>query len=139
MKKLFLFCICALFLTSTHGQTFQKGNVVSHHIGTVNLNPDVTYNQWKTFMLSEWIPALNKEFEGDCKIYFIEGERGHNKESLGMFWVFKSIEARDKYWPEFQKSSEAWKTIFNKLQPLYQRFTKLGEFKVDSSSGWIVL
>ena len=83
-------------------------------------------------MVSEWVPALNEELKGDCQIYFIEGERGQNKESLGMFWIWKSRETRDKYWPGFQESSEAWKTIFNKLQPLYQKFTELGEFKAES-------
>lgn len=138
MKKILLSTACALFLISSFGQSLQKGNVVSHHIGTVKLSPDVTYDQWKGFMLSEWLPAINKEFEGDCKIYFIEGERGHYNGSFGMFWVFKSVEARDKYWPEFQKSSEASKGIFNKLHPLYQKFIELGELKVETSSGWVV-
>ena len=138
MKKLLLTTVCAFLLISSHSQTLEKGNIVSHHLGTVELSPDVTYNQWKTFMVSEWIPALNKELKGDCKIYFIEGERGQQKESLGMLWIFKSVETRDKYWPGFQESSEAWKTIFNKLQSLYQKFAELGEFRVESSSGWII-
>jgi len=111
---------------------------VGHHLGTVDLGPDVTYDQWKTFMISEWIPALNKQFDGDCMIYLIEGERGQYKESLGMLWIFKSVKVRNKYWPEFQQSSEAFNAIFEKLRPLYQELGELGEFKVQSSTSWIV-
>jgi hypothetical protein len=89
--------------------------------------------------MSEWLPALNKEFNGDCKVYFIEGERGHYKGSSALLLVFKSVEARNKYWPEFQKSSDAYNIIFNKLLPLKKKFDDLGVFNIESSSGWIVI
>jgi hypothetical protein len=138
MKKLLFTAACAIFLISSYGQSLEKGNAVGQHIGTVNLNSDVTYNQWKSFIISEWLPALNKEFNGDCKAYFIEGERGHYKGSSALLLVFTSVEARNKYWPEFQKSSDAFNIIFNKLLPLKEKFDQFGEFKIESSSGWIV-
>jgi hypothetical protein len=138
MKQLLLTATCAIFLISSYSQTLEKGNTVGQHIGTVNLNPDVTYNQWKSFMMSEWLPAINKEFEGECKFYFIEGERGHYKGSIALLTVFISVEARDKYWPEFQQGTDAWKSIYNKLLPLKKKFDELGVFKIESSSDWIV-
>lgn len=138
MKKLLLTTVCAFFLIACYSQELQKGNAIGHHVGIVKLSPDATYNQWKSFMISEWIPALNKEFEGDCKAYFIEGERGRYEGSAGVILAFNSVETRDKYWPEFQKSSEVWKTIYKKLLPLKKKFDELGEFKIESSSTWVV-
>ncbi len=137
MKKILLTIACTFFLVSSYSQTLEKGNVVGFHVGTVILNPDVTFNQWKSFFIEEWLPAINKEFEGEMKYYFLEGERGDQK---GYFTVLtvKSIQVRDKYWPEFKKSSEAFNTKFNNLIPVYNKLNALGEFKVESSTDWLV-
>jgi hypothetical protein len=106
-------------------------------VGTVKLNPDVTYNQWKSFFTEEWLPAINKEFEGEMMFYFLEGERGDLKENFSVLTV-KSIQVRDKYWPEFNKSSEAFNTKLNNVIPVYNKLNALGEVKFESSTDWLV-
>ena len=71
MKKLLLIFACTFFLISSYSQTLEKGNVIGYHVGNVKLNPDVTYNQWKSFFIEEWLPAINKEFEGEYEFYFL--------------------------------------------------------------------
>jgi len=137
MKKILLTFACTFFLISSYSQTLEKGCTIGIHVGTVKLHPDVTYNQWKSFMIEEWLPAINKEFEGEMKYYFLEGERGDQKGNFSVITV-KSIQVRDKYWPEHQKSSEAFNTKFNNVIPVYNKLNALGEFNVESSTDWLV-
>jgi len=137
MKKILLTIACTFFLISSYSQTLEKGNVIGFHVGTVKLNPDVTYNQWKSFFIEEWLPAINKEFEGEMKWYFLEGERGDQKGNFSVL-ILGSIQVRDKYWPEFGKSSEAFNTKFNNVIPVYNKLNALGEVKFESSTDWLV-
>jgi hypothetical protein len=137
MKKILLTFACTFFLISSYSQTLEKGTAIGFHVGTVKLNPDVTYNQWKSFMTEEWLPAINKEFEGEMKYYFLEGERGDQTGNFSIITV-KSIQVRDKYWPEHKKSSEAFNTKLNNVIPVYNKLNALGEFKVELSTDWLV-
>ena len=137
MKKLIVPSLCAFLLFSSC-QTIEKGSVLGTHFGTVELKPDVTYEQWKSFVKEEYIPAYNKEFEGDIKAYFIEGERGNFEGYCGFFLVFQSVEKRNKYWPEFQKSTETYSQKIKNVMPVYNKLNELGEFKIESSTDWIV-
>jgi len=63
MKKLILLATFILMAGTIFGQTLQKGNVLGLHVITVNLDPDVTYNQWKNAALTVYIPALIRNFK----------------------------------------------------------------------------
>ena len=54
MKKLVftLLLLTPLFLTPTFGQGLSKGNLLGIHTMKINLDPDVTMNQYKDFLLS---------------------------------------------------------------------------------------
>jgi len=97
MKKLILTAAFIIVAGATFGQTFQKGNLIGHHVGIIILDPDVTYNQYKDFYLNKYIPAFNKQFQGDIKLYHAEGDRGDDENCVSDFIVFKSVEVRDKY------------------------------------------
>ena len=58
------------------GQTLQKGSILALHVISVNLDPDVTFNQWENFGLTKFIPALNEEFQGDIELYYAKVDRG---------------------------------------------------------------
>ena len=51
MKKNLIIVALILIMGVTYGQTFQKGNLVGFHVGTVDLDPDVSLNQWKKLLL----------------------------------------------------------------------------------------
>ena len=122
-----------------YGQSFQKGNLVGFHVGTVNLDPDVTFNQWKEYALEKYVPAFNKEFEGDVTLYYADGERGEFKNYVGMYLVFKSVEVRDKYIPEESKTSEMFNSKWEKLKPVRDELDKLGEWSADHWTDWVIL
>jgi len=138
MRKL-LFALAIFLMTGTaFGQTFQKGNLVGFHVGTVNLNPDVTFNQWKKFLLNNFIPAANKEFEGEITYYMAYGERGKYTNYVGLFMVFKSVEIRDKYIPEEGKNTELYDAKWAKVNPVFEELMKLGEFSRDHFTDWVI-
>ncbi|MBA7516810.1 hypothetical protein ES705_08859 [subsurface metagenome] len=118
MKKLILLAAFIIVAGATLGQTLQKGNLVGLHVGTIILDPDVTYNQWKDFMINKYIPEFEKQFQGDIKMYLAEGDRGDEENCISIFWVFKSMEVRDKYFTQEGSSTELFKSKFEKIQPI---------------------
>ena len=64
MKNLILTAVLLLASIITFGQTLKKGNFVGVHVMTVNLDPDVTMNQFKDFFINKVIPEVEKHFPG---------------------------------------------------------------------------
>jgi len=126
-----------LFALMLSGQILQKGNLVSFHIFTPTLNPDVTFNQWKDFAINTYVPAYNKEFTGEIMFYCASGERGKFKNYLSFILVFKSVEVRDKYWPTKDDSSELYKAKLANLKPLLDEWKKLGTYSTEFTD-WVI-
>ena len=97
MKKIFVLVALLLFSGFTFSQTLEKGNVLGIHVFEVILQPDVTYNQFKEFLLNKSFPKYEEAFKGDVKLYLIEGIKGENKDKFGWIFLFKSTEALNKW------------------------------------------
>ena len=138
MKKLISISIVILFISISYSQNLQKGNLVSAHVGTVNLNPDVTFDQYKDFFLSKWAAAVNDEYKGEMAIYLTEGERGEYENKVCILYVYKSVEARNKYWPEADSPTDLQNEKFGKIQPIFQELNKLGAFSTKYYTDWVV-
>lgn len=137
MKKLItIACLfCAGFAFS---QKLEKGNVVGYHVGTIHLNPDVTYNQFKSFFLTKYIPEINKAFMGDMVVYLAEGERGSEINGISYIYVFKSVETRNKYFPTPEKQTELFTSLMEKLKPLNDQLAKMGAYHEKFYTDWVV-
>src|SRR5687767_11829066 len=119
MKKPILVLMLLSVTLVTFGQKLAKGNVVGAHVGTINLNPDVSYNQYKTFLLTKYIPEINKGFNGDMMMYFAESDRSNGEAHvITIMYVFASVEARNKYFPTPDKVSDLFTSIQEKLKPV---------------------
>lgn len=138
MKKIFLSIALILFALMLSGQTLQKGQVIGFHVITPDLNPDVTFNQWKAFALDKYVPAFNQEFEGEVAIYWLSGERGKYKNSVAFMIVFKSLEVRNKYIPEVGITSDLYKAKLEKVMPLQDEWMKMGTYTSEWSD-WVIL
>ena len=97
MKKLSLLIVLLLFSCITFGQTFEKGNLIGLHVSKIKLNPDVSYNEYKEFLLNKLFPKIEEAYKGDAELFLIEGIKGENLNNYGWVFVFKSVEARDKW------------------------------------------
>ena len=82
MKNLILTAALILAFGTTFGQMLNKGNLIGVHHITVNLDPDVTMNQFKDFYVNKVIPEYEKHIDG--KLYLLNGIRGENDISLGL-------------------------------------------------------
>jgi len=137
MKKLiFTAAITLLSLGISFGQSLQKGNVLGLHVITVTLKPGVTMEQYIDFYLEKYMPEAEKNFPG-IKGYIIKGVRGENENKFGIVFSFKSVEVRDKYFPEPDKMSELANAGFQKLQPLTDELDKLGSY-TSVYTDWVI-
>ncbi|MBE0679205.1 MAG: hypothetical protein IH592_10630 [Bacteroidales bacterium] len=137
MKKIFLSMAFILFALMLSGQTLEKGQVIGFHILTPELNPDVTFNQWKTFAMDKYMPAFNKEFEGEVTVYWLSGERGKYKNSVAFMIVFKSLEVRDKYIPAEGKTSDLYNAKMEKVMPIFNEWRKMGTYTREWTD-WVI-
>ncbi len=80
MKKLILIAALIIAANFSFGQKLQKGNLMGLHVMTVHLKPNVRMEQFKTFFISEVIPAYEAQF--NVQGYLIRGIRGVNKNSF---------------------------------------------------------
>ena len=138
MKK---FIIAAAFILLTgivFGQALQKGNLVGVHNVDLVLQPDVTYNQWKDFMINKYIPKLEEVSQGDWTIYLLEGIRGENKNEIGLIYIVKSEAARDKYYNDDETLTELGKEFYEKMNPILEEAKKFEKSSSTKYTDWIV-
>ena len=138
MKKLIAVTALILFTGITFGQTLQKGNLVGMHVLTINLDPDVTFNQYKDYLINKFIPAVEKQFQGDIKLYLGEGNRGDDANNVSIMWIFKSIEVRDKYFAQADTSTEIWSSNWEKLLPIREGLNNLGAQSRKHYTDWVI-
>jgi hypothetical protein len=138
MKKIFFFLILILIAGISTGQPLKKGNVVGFHVGTVELASGVSMDQYMNYCINKLMPAYNKEFKGDISFNIVDGERGQDGTKTGRLLIIKSAKVRDKYFPKEGQTSELLKTKMQKIQPLIDELEKLGTFKEDHYTDWVV-
>lgn len=138
MKKSALLMVMILISGLSYCQTLKKGNLVGFHVGRVELSPGVTMDQYNDFCLNKLLPAYNKEFEGDIKVYAAGGERGEFINYVSRIMVIKSLKARNKYFPVEGQLSDLMKEKMKRIQPLIDELEKLGTFKEDHYTDWVV-
>jgi len=136
MKKLVIIGILVLLSGITFGQTLQKGNLIGMHVMTINLDPDVTMNQFLDYYSSKVIPELEKNFPG-WKAYLVKGIRGGNENSFGLIYVIESEDVRNKYYNEDGSNNELGNSIMEKIQPIMDELNQLGTWTSEYTD-WLV-
>lgn len=130
--------VSVLFLAlAITGQTLQKGNLIGMHVSKLVLQPDVTYNQWKDFMLNKYMPK-GSELDQDVKVFLLEGKRGENENGVALLYVFKTEAARDKYFNKDGSQTDQGKQYNEKMKPLNEERTKLEKSFTTTYTDWIV-
>lgn len=102
----------------------------------INLDQDVTMNQFLDFFSSKIIPEINK-WEG-WKAYLAKGIRGENENSFGIIYVIESEDARNKYYNEDGSMNELGISFQKEIQPIFDELNKLGTWNTKYTD-WIVL
>jgi hypothetical protein len=136
MKKLVIIGILVLLSGITFGQTLQKGNLIGMHVMTINLDPDVTMNQFLDFYSSKVIPQIETNFPG-WKAYLVKGIRGENENKFGVIFVVDSEGDRNRLFNEDGSNNELGKTIMQKIQPIMDESNQLGAWTSEYTD-WLV-
>jgi hypothetical protein len=137
MKKLVSIVVLIIVMVNvSFSQGLKKGNVIGLHIATINLNPDVTLNQFKEFYIKNVIPEFEKTYP-DVKLYFISGIRGENQNSVGLIYFFESIKIRDKYFHADGSPTELGMTAQEKMKPTYEKLRTL-ETATLKYTDWLI-
>jgi hypothetical protein len=137
MKKLVFLMALIMLSGLTFGQGLQKGNLVGFHVITVTLQPGVTLEKFIEFYNSKVIPGYEKNFQGG-KAFLAKSIRGENKDSYGVFMVFKTEKDRDKYFKPDGSSTDLGIAANDKLKPVFEELNKLGT-RTSVYNDWLVL
>lgn len=140
MKKLLVITALLLFAGFAFGQTLEKGNILGLHVIELNLDPDVTYNQYLSGM-HEYATIFNKEFQGDLEMLIAKADRGNDENSLGLIWLFKSAELRAKYFTEEGAATELFNTMYEKVNTTFaakQAALGISEWSSIHYNDWII-
>lgn len=88
------------------------------------LNDDITNDQLETFYQQQFLPAFKKKAPAIpmCLMRKIAGERMNE---YAEFYTFKSLEARNEWFPKPGVSSEKAKTLFNNLDETWDELWKV--------------
>ena len=137
MKKLILLAAFIIVAGATFGQTLQKGNSICPYVMTINLDPDVTMNQFIDFLVNKAIPEWDKHFPG-VKSYIAKGIRGENKNNFAVISFSESVEISNKYFNEDGTFTELGNSAWEKLQPIIEETNKFGTFTVTMLTDWVI-
>lgn len=137
MKKTFIIIPLLLFSGITFSQSLEKGNVIGLHIFSLELEPDITYNQYKDFFIEKYIPELDKNFP-DVKHYFSKGNREDNENNIGLIVIFESQEIKNKYYNEDGSRTELMISIQERIQPIREKLDSLGTVNTKYTE-WVIL
>lgn len=117
-------------------QSLQKGNLLGLHYGHVNLNPDVTMNQFKSFYMSAVVPDVEKNMPG-VKVIVAKGLRGENENAFAVMYLFDSEATRNKYFNTEGAPTEAGKVAIEKTQASADKLSKMGTITTKYTD-WLI-
>jgi len=138
MKKIKIIITVLLLTNFSFGQAgFQKGNLFGLHLVTVNLKPNATIEQFKTFFTDKVIPEYEKTWVG-LKGYLVRSVRGEYKNSFAIVWLFESEAARDRYFNADGTMNELEKAANEKVKPIEEELKKYGAYTIQYKDDWVV-
>jgi hypothetical protein len=138
MRKMKILVTAVLILTGITGysQKLESGNVLSVHNVEITLDNGMTIAQVEKFIEDEYIPAIEKNFP-DVKMMMMKGERGALAEKYSYLVIFKSIDERNRWFPESGKMSEETKQVLKNMQDLENKFNSM--IKSSSWTNFVIL
>ena len=135
MKKLILIAAVILMAGCTYGQTLQKGNFIGFHVHTINLDPNVTLNQFLDVWKNKVGPEYEKNFQ--CKYYLVKGIRGECENCFAGMMVWKSEADRDKFFKKDGELNEVGQAAMDKMKPVLDELAKLGA-TTSKYTDWVI-
>lgn len=138
MKRIALLFTTAFLISglAAHGQKVKPDYVAGICEIELQDGVDMTNDQLESFYLEEFIPAFNKVFPS-LPLTLMKGDRGERKGKYAEFYVFESLEARNKWWPEDAAAREETYQGFKKMGDTWDKYNKI--FKSVAFTDYIIL
>jgi hypothetical protein len=140
MKRLFIIAVLAALACISYGQNLAKGSLLGIKIMEIQLVEGKSLEEFKTFYLSDVIPAYEKAFEG-LKIYMLKSVRGKYENELAVIWIFESEAARNKYFSDDLSANftDLGKETMEGLKGIRQEMnSNYGRWTGNEQDDWIV-
>ncbi len=140
MKKILLTAIIVLMAETSYCQFLKKGNVISVTNVIIKPKPGVTIDQYIKYFIEKAKPFVEEHYVGS-KIYVTKGIAGEYKNSIGIIFIFETLEDSRKYFNKDGSFTEATKAIkeIEETNPAIQGLYELGEKTVVNNTDWVVL
>lgn len=135
MKKFIIIIALTAITKFSFAQQLQTGSLIGVHVMTITLKPGVTMEQVENFYTQKLIPAYENAFEG-AKGFLIKARRGENENKLGLIWLFKTEQDRDKYFTN-DGFTEAGNAAVAKVAEVDKERDKLVA-ETDTYTDWVV-
>ena len=114
----------------------KSGNVLGVFEVELTLAEGMTFEKLELLYQTEYLPAIMKNFPGvQCCV--MKGDRGERTGKYIEFIVFKSMEERNRWFPEPGKSSEEAKKAFYNMREIQDRMVKM--YSSVTSTDYVVL
>jgi hypothetical protein len=91
---------------------------------------------FENFIKEEYLPVLRKTIT-DADIYLLKSDRGSNEGNYSIYVIFKSLEARNEWWPEKGVSSDKLKKAIANMKSEEEKFYSMAN--IDSWNDWLIL
>jgi hypothetical protein len=137
-NRLAIILAATLVANLSYGQGLETKNLFGLHVITVNLKPNVTMDEFKTFFVSDVIPEYEKHWPG-LRGYLVRSARGEYKDRFAIVWLFKTEADRDKYFTADGKPNELEKAALEKVKPIEATLSnKYGTYTIKYMDDWVV-
>ena len=137
MRKFVVVTALIMFAGIAFGQTLKEGGTVSIHEWTLNLNPDVTMNQFLEFWEKNMLPEMKKLMPESTPMV-LKGIGKDNKYDYAGLYFYNSLDDARKYFKEDGSPTEEGAAVMQNFGPLMEELSKLGEF-TWSAKDWIII
>ena len=137
MKKI-LFILATIFISHlAFSQELKKNTLFGVHVLTIQLKPNATMEQFKTFFVNNVLPEYEKHWEG-LKGYLVQSARGEYKNRFAIVWMFKTEAIRNKYFNADDTPNNLEETGLEKVKPINKELEKYGTYTIRYMDDWIV-
>ena len=139
-KKLMIAALVALVPSVCYAQGLERGNLVGVHVVTVTLNPGATMDDFIKFYVEQVLPEYEKNWPG-LKGYVLKSFFSDSKNKFAIFWLFKTVEDRNRNFNADDTPNELEKAALAKVKPIEEKLKKLyGNYTIQYTheDDWVV-
>ena len=136
-----LLAMWGLTSTVTLAQGLERGNLVSIHVVTAKLEPNVTLDDFARAYVRDVLPEYEKNWPG-LKGYVMRSFFHDSKNQLAIVWLFNTVEDRNRNFDAQDRANELERAALAKVKSFEDRFKQqYGDYAIayTREDDWVVV